>query len=281
MGGGGGGLVGGWGFRDCHHATCLTHRVFVGERPRAQAFHDGECAVEHVQERTQTIIPLDPIAAQGPDRITGRTCDERRPPRRGSTLLLHGNEPRIARLPIFCAQGRIIGTAHAAFAQCSASYGGRASIQRVSPDGALTELAAMADPRLLGAESASDGTTVVMAENAAWLCSPEPAACVPVERKDLLAARPLPGGRALLALRGAGDDELRLELFGETGASPVLVQASRHVLELEVTAEGHVRLWTSATGKWFGTDAAGRKKAGIEASLVRADGQLVPEPAAQ
>ncbi len=62
----------------------------------------------------------------------------------------------------------------------------------------------MADPRLLGAESASDGTTVVMAEKAAWLCRPEPAACVPVERKDLLAARPLPGGRALLAIRGAG-----------------------------------------------------------------------------
>ncbi len=61
----------------------------------------------------------------------------------------------------------------------------------------------------------------------------------------------------------------------------MLVQVSRHVLEVEVTAEGYVRLWTSATGKWFGTDPAGRKKAVIEASLVRADGQLLPEPAAQ
>ncbi|APR76669.1 Hypothetical protein A7982_02016 [Minicystis rosea] len=273
-------LGGGRGLRDCHHATCLTHRVFIG-RPRARVFHDGECAVEHVQESTQTILPLDPSDGGMRDQRTERKCDERRPPRRGSTLLLQGAEPRVARLPISCAEGRIVGTAHAAFAQCSAKHGGRASIQRVSPDGALTELAAPADAWLLGAESASDGTTVVMAEKATWICRPEPAACVSVDRQGVLAARPLPDGRALLALRGAGDDELRLELFGDVGMAPVRIPVSHHVLEIEVTAEGHVRLWTSETGKWFGTDAAGRGKAGIEALLVGADGQLVPDPTAR
>ncbi|APR80546.1 Hypothetical protein A7982_05893 [Minicystis rosea] len=275
---GGLGMIGGALAGDCRGAACLAHRSFASGPARVRVFHDGVCAKEHVIQRTETINFVD--GARKSEKHTYPACDENAPAQRASTLLLHGDAPRVARLPLTCAKGRVFGTERDAFVQCAPTHAQRASIQRVSADGSLVEIAAAPRPgevSLRGVESASDGTTVVVADKAAWVCRPEPAGCTPVERPGVLAARPLPGGRALLAVRGAGDDELWLDLFGEPGAAPVRVPVSANVLEIEVTAEGYVRLWTSAKRKWFTADPQARARDGIVSALARTDGQLVPE----
>lgn len=272
---------------DVRGVGCLAHRSLVAGAPRVRAFHDGVCAKEHVTKHTETIHVVDGFGGKEHDeQNTYPVCDPNAPPHRTSTLLVRTNDaPRLVKLPPACADGRIVGTDRAAFLRCTNGHRGRASLQFVSPSGTLVNVAAPlpADASLHGAESASDGTTLLFDERAAWVCRPDARACVPLSAAGFLAARPVPGGRALVARKGAGDHDLVLELFGEPGAVPIRTSVPGNVLEMEITAEGHVRLWTSASRTWLPADALslGKRLSGLEAYLVRADGQLVPETVAQ
>ena len=283
-----GGLMGGLGTR-CEGVDCLSDRKIVSGPPAVRAFHDGECAPEHVRSRTQKLTVLSSSGGKQRDETyLEHSCDPAMPVRRPATLLLPGSGvPHVARLPSTCADGEIVATARLAFVHCSAKHRGRPAVQVISASGALADVLAPvpADLRLLGAESASDGTTLLFGATAPWLChGGDLPACVPVPPQRFLAARPLPGGRALVARRGSGAHGLALELFGEPGAATLEVVTSGQVLDLEVTAEGHVRLWSSATDRsmWSAATYAARKEAPrVEASLVRADGVLVPDPVAK
>ena len=271
---------------DCHGASCLGHRAMLGPQPIARAFHDGVCGKKHVAPRTRTVQAFDEDAcAYVAKTVTTYECTQSEPARRTSTLLLRdGDERRVARLPSTCAAGEVTGSGRASFVYCSAEHQGRPSILHVSPLGAFTEVASgiAGDLDVLGAESASDGTTVIFAEKAAWLCG-APGACVSVPHENFLAARPLPFGRALVA-RSAGEHALQLELFGEPGAQPLRIAVSDNVLELETTAEGNVRLWTSRTWAKLASPASmasSKEEPPVDAFLVRADGKLIPDAAAK
>jgi hypothetical protein len=285
-GSGGLGMLGGMMGSNRRGVACLAARPFASPAPRVRAFHDGVCAPQHVQQRTETHHVFKGHERTGhEEQFTFPVCDPRAPAQRAATLLLRdGEASRLARLPLTCAEGSIVGTDRAAFVRCTDLHAGRSSLQVVSPAGALAEIATPvpADLSFRGAESASDGTTVLVASKAVWVCQPASRACAVVTGDDLLAARPLPGGRALLARRGTDDHELVLELFGEAGAAPLRLTVPGNLLELEVTAEGYVRLWTSATKTWLTEDAFARgAAAGFEAVLVRADGALVRDAAAR
>jgi|GEM_PF-4857989 len=270
---------------DCHGASCLGPRAMLGPPPIARAFHDGVCGRKHVAPRTSTIQYRDAAGEYAEKTFTTYECNKSAPAQRTSTLLLRdGDERRVVRLPSTCATGEITGSGRASFVYCSAEHQGRPSILHVSPLGAFTEVASgiAGDLDDLGAESASDGTTVIFAKKAAWICG-APGACVSVPHEQFLAARPLPFGRALVA-RSAGEHALQLELFGEPGAQPLRIAVSDNVLELETTAEGNVRLWTSRTWAKLAPPEWMAKLKGeppVDAFLVRADGQLIPDPAAK
>ena len=270
----------------CHGASCLGHRAMLGPQPIARAFHDGVCRKKHVAPHTRTVQDFDEDACVSVAKtVTTDECNKSAPAQRTSTLLLRdGDERRVARLPSTCATGEVTGSGRASFVYCSAEHQGRPSILHVSPLGAFTEVASgiAGDLDVLGAESASDGTTVIFAKKAAWLCG-APGACVSVPHEHFLAARPLPFGRALVA-RSAGEHALQLELFGEPGAQPLRIVVSDNVIELETTAEGNVRLWTSRTMGWLASPAWMADLKGeppVDAFLVRADGQLIPDLAAK
>ncbi len=284
-----GGLMGGSGSL-CRGASCLGHRSVLGAPPTVRAFHDGVCAREHVTSKTNTYMDVGLHGKSSSEKTyTSSACDKSAPAQRASTLLLRdGDERRVARLPIGCASGEIVGSGRASFVYCGAEHQGRPSIHHVSPLGALTMVASgiARDLHLLGAESASDGTTVIFATEAAWICSVAAPACVSVPHDHFLAARPLPSGRALV-VRSTGDHELQLELFGEPGAQPLRLAVNDNVLELEITAEGNVRLWTSrrltrlTRVDPFTSMLPAKGEPPVDAFLVRADGQLVPDQAAK
>jgi hypothetical protein len=289
------GGVFGMGEGKCSGVDCLGRRLPLGPPPFARAFHDGVCAKENVEAHTEELAELIGIsdspgaAKKAPEQKRTHTsygCDKGAPAERAATLLVRaGDERHTARLPSTCASGTIVGSNRAAFVYCSAEHRGRPSILHVAPTGALTEVASSiaGDLKKLAAESAFDGTTVIVADKAAWICAATGApACAPVPHEHFLAARPLPAGRALVA-RVASEHELSLEILGEPGAQPLRVAVSDNVLELEVTAEGNVRLWTSPTLTRLTPPAvmARLKEAPLNAYLVRSDGQLVPDPAAE
>jgi hypothetical protein len=268
----------------CQGVGCLEHRTLVASAPGAQAFGDGVCAKDHVKVEKET-IPVFDGAGRGKrshdEEYTTYSCDKQAPAQRASTLLVRaGAERRVAKLPVSCATGRILGSERGSFVYCSAEHRGHPSILHVSPAGALSEVASgiAGDLDIAGSESASDGTTVIYAHKTGWVCTTAGApSCKAVPYDRFLAARPLPEGRALVA-RQAGARELELELLGEAGAVPVHVMVSDNVLDLEVTAEGNVRLWTSRTQKWMTSDPKATSQ--IEAFLVRSDGQLVADAGA-
>lgn len=288
---GGANLLGGLSGRGtfvCHGASCLGQRAVLGSPPSAVAFHDGVCAREHITSHTETIPDFSPTGKVVPDlTYTTYDCDESEPARRASTLLVRdGAERRLARLPISCARGEITGSALASFVYCTDPHRGRPALLHVSPAGAITEALSGIPGNLaiVGAESASDGTTLIFATEAAWLCTVAGApACRSVPYDHFLAGRPIPAGRALVA-RSSGDRELEIEVVGEPGARPLHIDVNDNVLEIELTAEGNIRLWTSPTLTTWSSAAATAKLAGhptLDAFLVRADGQLVADPAAK
>lgn len=283
-GAGGLGLLGGLGSRSWG-VWSLRGRPFASAPPRLRAFWDGECAKEHVVQKTETHHLIGTAGEPAHDEShTYPICDPGAAARRTSTLLLRpeGAAPRLAKLPASCASGSITGTIHAAFVHCDGKHGGRAGLHLAGPDGALAEMAAAigADVRFRGAESASDGTTVLGSSEGTWICRADARTCAVAGGKEVLAARPLPGGRALVARRGADDHELVLEVFGQAGAGPVRVAVPGNLLELEVTASGQVRLWTHANRSHLTREAYARGLAasGCTAQLVRADGSLVADP---
>jgi hypothetical protein len=287
-----GGIMGGGGRERCSGATCLARRFLATSPPRLRAFQDAECAKQHVVTRTETIhvLPAPGLSGAGKDEThTITECDKNAPARRGATLLVRGgDDPLLAKLPVWCAEGRIVGTDHASFVSCSAKHKGRPAILHVSPAGVITEVAPAPDEIwILGAESTSDGTTAIFAKEASWICKAGDApACVRLPGEGFLAARPQPGGRALVARRGASDRELVLELRGDAAVSTssVKVTLTENLLDFEVTAEGNVRLWTSASLQWMeSAETLARKKGEIPLTpyLVRADGELVIDTAAR
>jgi hypothetical protein len=264
-GGVAGGVPGGLLMVTCRGVDCLARRSAIGATPGVRVFQDGECGVKAQQ-----------------------WCDTARPVQRAATLLVRdGGDRRVVRLPSSCASGRILGTERAAFVYCNGKYQGRPAIHHVAPSGVLTEVVSGA-PRDLanfGAESASDGTSVLFTDKANWVCRTAGApACAAVALEGFLGARPLPGGRALVARRGASERELALELAGEAGAAPLRVTLQANLLEIEVTAEGYIRLWTSATlTSRSSAESLARRNGSppLDAFLVRSDGQLVPDAAAK
>lgn len=275
------GLLGALGTaQECVGAECLRLRTPVGAQPTWRAFQDGVCARQHVVSRTEKLHG----STRG-EVYTYHECDPDAPAQRASTLLFRSaGAPAVKRLPISCADGRIFGAGDSALIHCTAKHRGRPSIQHLSPGGALMEVAQLdPDVHISGAEAASDGTAVLSSKKGAWVCRTTNApSCAAIPHDGLLAARPLPGGRALVARRGASAASLVLEIFGEPTRASVDVRVAGNVLEMEVTPRGNVRLWTSATERrlpWGGLDALTGARP-PEALLVRTDGVLVPDTAA-
>ena len=268
------GVLGGIAGR-CRGVACLGHRSPSASDPTVAAFQDGVCAKDRVVERTEKIhVPDGGHDEDGEPRertYTVRECAPDAPAVRASTLLVRGGAtPVIARLPLSCASGRVLATDRAAFVHCDAKHQGKAEILHVAASGALATIVPSLPEgaKLFGAESASDGTTVLFGKHAAWLCGPS--ACTSVPHAGFLAARPVPGGRALVAWRGDHDHDLVLGVVGAGTAVPFHLAVQDNVLEIELTAEGYVRLWTSPTRTWFDPKKSARH-------LVRADGVLVPD----
>lgn len=285
-----GGLVGGivgsglGGPPDCG-VSCLGYRAPTGRPPTIRAFEDGECAREHVVSRIEKVsVAGNAKESAHQEDFTIRECDDAQPARRGTTLLVpDGDQKRLVRLPPSCASGFITGTERASFVVCSGKHQGRPAIHHVTPSGALTEVVSGAPSELsnLGAESASDGTTVLFLGDGAWLChtagSP---ACALIPQAGFLAARPVPFGRALVARQGTSPGELWLELLGEPSAAPLRVMVPGNLLEIETTAEGYIRLWTSSKLTRLSAARSPDRRAGtpvLDAWLLRADGQLVAD----
>ena len=293
-GGGGvlGGLLGGLGMGGlgvgCRGVACLARRSLIAGAPLGSAFDDSVCRAEDVRERSESYTFHDGRSATPKtDTWVIRECDPAAAPRRAATLLLRGEAPTVARLPPTCASGRVHATDRAVFVQCSDQHRGRPALLHLAPSGAFTEIVAgpPGDAPIHGAMSASDGTTFLLGDKRALLCrAGERASCVAVPREKLLAARPLPGGRALIARRGDDEHELVLELFGEPGSTPVRSLVVGNLLDLTLTADGHVRLWTSTSLGWMPDekDAARRRdERKLFAYRVGADGALYLDLAAQ
>jgi len=168
------GLMGGLGI-SCQGVECLGFRDALGPSPSAGAFHDGVCAKEGVKAHTELIRSFTSRENKWHEEThTTYDCDDDAPAERASTLLVRdGEERRMARLPLSWASGVILGSDRASFVYCNDEHRGRPSLLHVSPRGALTEVASgiPGDLDLFGAESASDGTTVLWFDEAAWICA--------------------------------------------------------------------------------------------------------------
>jgi hypothetical protein len=259
-----------WGPHEtCEGVACLAHRRAVLRTPIARAFQDAECAREHVVTTTEK----------------NRECDPARPARRMATLVLRSpSPPRVVRLPASCAKGQVVATDRAAFVQCEDAHRGKSALLALSSTGALTDAVASgtAVAALDGAESASDGTTVLFQKAGALVCRPTGKECAAVPRDGYLAARPLPDGRALVARTGANAHVVVLEVFGERDAKPVEVRTPLTLLDVEVTDHGNVRVWgtTDSYDEWRQSPWVPAVQKRVQAFLVRADGELVADPGA-
>jgi hypothetical protein len=276
----------------CQGVGCLRARPLAPGVAMAAAFDDGECAASSVVTRSHRFTNL----TGSPAEYTTRECDANLPVRRASTLLVRGQGvPGVARLPASCAEGRVIATSRAAFVHCSSKYRGRAALLALTGAGTFAEVVANPAENLViaGAESASDGTTVIFANLNPWLCRIEPSpSCVALAAEGFLTARPLPGGRALVVRRPTGVGALDLEIVGEPSrgeAAPrkasgfggpstpkiVVREALGTTVDVEVTAAGNIRVWTTTADYRTWLRAKEPRKA--DAFLVRDDGALVPE----
>ena len=118
-------------------------------------------------------MALTTTSPRADETFTETLCDVAAPALRAPTLLLGaGQNAPLVRLPLTCAAGEILGTVAAAFVHCAAAHRGREALLAVSATGALKEVVwpLPAQVTFRGAESASDGTTLLFAEKAAWLC---------------------------------------------------------------------------------------------------------------
>lgn len=258
----------------CRGAACLARRKPVSSVAMARAFHDGVCAKGDVVTRKEThqIMRGPGFRDSREETQIIRECGRDAPAARAPSLLLLGASQSLVKLPATCAAGRVVATDRAAFVACSSQHQSRPAILHVAPSGAITEVVPNAAPDLevLGAESASDGTTLIFAEKVTWLCRTDAPSCTPLRHEGLLAARPVPGGRALVARRGESDHELSLELAGEPTAVPFKLTVQDNVLEMELTDQGFVRLWISPSLTAFEPQRS-------ERYLVRTDGILTAD----
>lgn len=294
---GAGGLLGGVVGERCTGAACLAHRSMVGARPQIHAFNDGVCPASDVVERKEKIRVVGMHGKPSRDEeFTRRECDPKKAALRTPALAVPTPAgPRVGRLPSSCASGKIVGTSTSPFLYCDGRHQGGAGLfvidgTDVGPS-VLENLSAREpdEDRFHGAESASDGTTVLETSNGVIVCSASgvhtragtssphvPRRCVPLEREDVLAARPLLGGRALVARRGRTDQDLVLSILGEETSLPN-VRVAGNLLEFEVTPEGFVRLWIHPRETWWAS-VMHRKAAGAAvAFIVLADGSLRPD----
>ncbi|MDC0744772.1 hypothetical protein [Polyangium mundeleinium] len=268
---------------ECSKALCLRSRKPVPSAATVLAFSDGQCAKAHSELKHE----------RREHRYRGggatyarhrRVCDTSHPLLRGGTVFVrHDGEDRLTRLPASCGSGWVSGNERSVFVYCEGERGSAPAMLHVTETGHIESLASKvpAHLELKGAEVAGDGTTVLFVNDGAWLCSPgKPASCAPIERDRLLAARPLPRGRALLAREGANEGELALEVVGERVPARVTVTVPERVFELEVTEAGHVRLWLGVpSGEVAPVEIAGERR-DARAFLVRVDGTLDPEETA-
>lgn len=270
---------------ECQGVACLHDRSLARSTPALRAYHDGVCAREHVVSRTETYRVEGSLGSPSMEvEQTIASCDRAAPAQRTTTLIAGAGEgAALVKAPDDCAAGRIVGTDRAAFLHCDGQHRGRARLIHVTPAGAFADVVTglRADERIEGAESTSDGSTVLFAERHAWICRADAPACTALPREGFLTARPLPGGRALVA-RVAGPQEITLELHGEPGTSAVRVSVPGRLLDLEITAEGHVRLWRSDRLTSRPSLEALARRGGepaLDPLLVGADGALLPDRA--
>lgn len=286
---GGLGLLGGVGGLGsgtrCRGVACLARRPLAFGTPRAGAFHDGACAKQDVITRSETYdFDITPGKHGKPYTSTWNVCAPDKPALHAATLLVRDPEaPRLARLPTSCAEGVIIGTDRASFIRCSTEHRGDGALLAVLPHGPIAAVGTPG-PKLTfrGAESASDGTTILFTDDAGWLCATDGTPCAPLPAEGFLTARPVPGKRALIARRGQGEHDLDLVLHGEPGARAVHVAPPGNVLRVEVTAAGNVRVWTHPTSTRLAADIAPSSAgaAGTSRFLVREDGLLLADTTA-
>lgn len=297
-----GGIMGALGGGDkCEGADCLGYRWPASAPPYARAFHDGVCTPDSIRTRNEKIfVPDQNQKGMHEDSYVVKECDPQKPIKRASSLLvLNAASPRVAHVPTTCGHGHIAGTDRATFVHCSSEYAGKAALYFLAKTGELSPAGdAPGDLEISGAESANDGTTVLYTRQGPWICAlaPKPS-CAPMATRNFLAARPLPGGRALIARRGISTDEVLVELandargFGTESASSSLPSGpialgldKENLLEIEITNGGYIRLWLSPTLTWFGAAESLARKRGdapIHAVLARADGRLVPDAEAK
>lgn len=270
----------------CRGATCLSHRSFVGMSPNLHALNDGVCPASDVVARKETlhVVSTDGKPAHD-EEITHQECDPAKVPTRTSALVFPTQEGwLLGRLPAFCASGTIVGTPALSLLACDGQHRGQAGLFALRKGSGMSfeQVANMPpdaerDGRFRGAESATDGTTVIAMRRAVYLCAPAAAdrspSCAPLPPERLLAARPLPRGRALLALRGATDDELELQVTGGEWRLPS-VRIPGNLLEFETTERGFVRLWTHPRQEHWTSVANPKYAREVAAFIVLIDGSL-------
>lgn len=271
-------LVGGLMGNDCSGVACLSHREYTAPPPRAYVLDDALCdraaVVDHAEEVT------DSDAAGGKRTIHSEVCDDERPAARTATLVVRGaGLPAWHRLPAWCPSGVLTGSDLWPIVHCDARHGGKGVLASFDEAGTFTELGPLptrASWRPV-AERSADGTTVIASGDDVALCDRAARRCTLLGRDGaVLAARPLDGGRALVAAPGVSADVARLSLAG-AGAKPLAdVRVEGDLVDFGLTPGGNVWLVTAASRT--PPEAHGHVSKSKSAWLVRTDGSLTPAP---
>lgn len=264
--------IGGLGARgSCATIDCIARRTPTGPEPLSYFLDDATCDESAVVMRSEEVHMAD----------TGKTetthwpaCDENKPASRSATLVVPGAVAATHRLPASCSSGSLVGTDTWPIVQCKAEHGGKATVLGLRTDGSFAELFPYAGDTL-ESERASDGTTILSAGTDFFLCDAKASSCKPIAANGILAARPLDGDRALVA-RKTADAELALGVEGAEQRPLARVRVDESLLEMSITSDGNVRLWTHASAQSLDDARRDPKvRKGLHAWLVRADGVLV------
>ncbi|HEX7665159.1 MAG TPA: hypothetical protein VF407_11625, partial [Polyangiaceae bacterium] len=243
-------LVGGLMGSECRGVACLSHREYLAPTPHAYVLDDSTCDPSSIVDHEEDVY--DAIGTGAKHTVHRKVCDETKPAARTATLVLTGaGLPKTVRLPSWCPSGTITGSDLFPLIHCDTRYSGKGVLVSFDDHGRFAEAGPL--PIEAGwrrrAERSADGTTIVRAEDSYALCDPKTRKCNVLEKDGtLLAARPLDGGRAIVASPGPTPDVvvLALVIAGAVTQPLATARVEGNLVDFGVTPEGNVKLVTSA-----------------------------------